>query len=247
MNALRSLLFPDWELESLLGNVDPNREDDFSLVVASIQTGQLDEAEEWLSKEIERYPWVLLAAADVKIKMNELAEAGRLLRAVTLIATEARVRLWAWHNLRQLGKFPSPDLARQVLGVIIEVPYAESSDILAAYADGTARYINHQGGMIVWDRLDEDVTPRVLTAVREAVIFGEPEDDHPDDPIPADQARLAVLTPAGIHTWQGVPTDAPNMGKSFAAMGELLRAMVRTALDQRRADAETDDEELPEE
>ena len=159
MNQLRALLFPDWDLEELLLSIDPTREDDFSLAVASIQTGQLVEAEEWLANEISRYPWVLMAAAHVKLKMEEAAEAGRLLRAVTLISNEARLRLWAWHNLRQLGKYPSPDLARQVLGVIIEVPYEERLDVLAAYADGTARYINHQGGMIVWDRMDELITP----------------------------------------------------------------------------------------
>ena len=34
MNQMRALLFPDWDLESLLMNVDPTREDDFSFVVA---------------------------------------------------------------------------------------------------------------------------------------------------------------------------------------------------------------------
>ena len=102
-------------------------------MVASIQAGQLVEAEEWLANEIERYPWVLMAAAHVKLKMEETAEAGRSLRAVTLISNEARLRLWAWHNLRQLGKYPSPDLARQALGVIIEVPFQERMDVLAAY------------------------------------------------------------------------------------------------------------------
>ena len=34
--------------------------------------------------------------------------------------------------------------------LVIEVPFEDRLDVLAVYADGTARYINHQGGMIVW-------------------------------------------------------------------------------------------------
>ena len=198
ISPLHALLFPDWDLESLLQNVDPAREDELSLVVSAIQGGQMEEAEAWLANEISRYPWVLMAAAHVKMKMNETAEAGRLLRAVTLISSDARLRLWAWHNLRQLGKYPSPDLARQVVGVVVEVPYEGRSDVIAAYADGTARYINHQGGVIVWDRLDETITPLALAVIREIQPLGSIQEDHVEDPIDPDQVRVSTLTPAGI-------------------------------------------------
>jgi hypothetical protein len=241
MNPMRALLFPDWDLESLLLNIDPNREDDFSFVIASIQAGQVVEAEEWLSNEMNRYPWVLMAAAYVKLKMDETAEAGRLLRAVTLISNEARVRLWAWHSLRALGKYPSPDLARQVLGVVIEVPFEDSQDTLAAYADGSARYINHQGGMIVWDRMDETITPLVMNVIRETTPPGAPQEDRLDDPIPTEQVRLSALTPGGIYVWQGEAAENPALSKVFSAMADLLRALVQAAIDQRREENEEEE------
>jgi hypothetical protein len=244
MNQMRGLLFPDWDLESLLMNVDPTREDDFSTVVSAIQANQLEEAEAWLAGEISGYPWVLMAAAYVKLRMNEAAEAGRLLRAVTLISSEARLRLWAWHNLRELGKYPAPDLARQVLGVVIEVPFDEDrADVLAAYADGSARYINHQGGMIVWDRLDEVVTPLVMNVIRaSATPVGVETEERSDDPLLPDQVRLSMLTPGGMYVWEGVPGDNPELGQVFVSMAELLRALVQITMEQRR-DAQ-DEEEL---
>lgn len=242
MNQMRALLFPDWDLETLLLNIDPNREDDFSLVISGIQTGQMDEAEEWLASEIQTFPWVMIAAAYVKLRMGESSEAGRLLRAVTLISNEARVRLWAWHNLRQLGKYPSPDLARQVLGVVIEVPYEDRLDLLAAYADGTARYINHQGGMIVWDRMDETITPRVMNVIRETQPVGAPQEDRLEEPVGADQVRLSVLTPGGIYVWQGIASENQSLSKVFAQMADLLRALVQVTMEQRRDDDE--DEEI---
>jgi hypothetical protein len=242
MNQLRGLLFPDWDLESLLMNVDPTREDDFSTVVSAIQANQLEEAEAWLAAEISSYPWVLMAAAYVKLRMNEAAEAGRLLRAVTLISSEARLRLWAWHNLRSLGKYPSPDLARQVLGVIIEVPYEDRADVLAAYADGSARYINHQGGMIVWDRLDETITPLVMNVIRLTQPVGSEQEERSDDPVLPDQVRLNVLTAGGMYVWEGTPGDTPEMAAIFAAMAELLRALVQMAMEQRRDSADEEEE-----
>lgn len=242
MNPLRDLLFPDWDLEALLQNVDPAREDEFSLLISSIEAGELVEAETWLETEINRYPWVLMAAAYVKMKMNEPTEAGRLLRAVTLISNEARLRLWAWHSLRLLGKFPSPELAKQVLGVVIEVPFGERSDILAAYADGSARYINHQGGMIVWDRMDEVVTPLVMAVIREAVIMGEAQEDHPEDDVAPDEVRACVLTPGGIHVWEGIPGDQSILARLFASTADLLRALIQAALDKRNEDDQDDEE-----
>ncbi len=241
MNQMRALLFPDWDLEELMLNIDPTREDDFSQVIASIETGQLAEAEEWLANEISHYPWVLMAAAHVKLKMEETSEAGRLLRAVTLISNEARMRLWAWHNLRQLGKYPSTDLARQVLGAVIEVPYEERLDVLAAYADGTARYINHQGGMIVWDRLDETITPLVMNVIRETQPIGAPQEDRNEENVPPDQVRLSVLTPGGIYVWQGVASENQALAKVFAHMADLLRALVQVTIEERKDEEEEEE------
>ncbi len=49
---------------------------------------------------------------------------------------------------------------------------------------------------------------------------------------------MSVLTPGGIHVWQGVASENQALSKTFAAMAELLRALVQMAMEQRGEDDE---------
>jgi hypothetical protein len=65
---------------------------------------------------------------------------------------ETRVQLRVWSALRELGILPEPRDAREILGVVVEVPMQGAYDTLAAYQDGSARYLNFSGSAILWDR-----------------------------------------------------------------------------------------------
>ena len=52
---------------------------------------------------------------------------------------------------RDHGIVPDAAIASEVLGVVVEVPIERSHDALAAYADGSVRYLNHAGGASVVD------------------------------------------------------------------------------------------------
>jgi hypothetical protein len=71
-------------------------------------------------------------------------EAKSCLRGVlSLPKLETRVQLWIWSGLRELGEQPDPKSAWEILGVVFEVPMQGAYDTLAAYQDGTARYLNY--------------------------------------------------------------------------------------------------------
>ncbi len=241
MTENRSMLFPDWDIDAIVMNFVPNEDDDFSHSVDLIQQGQLDDADQIISQELSKYPWVMMAAAYIQIQKNNMDEAKRLLRAITLISQETILQLWAWHNLRRLGHSPSASLAQQVLGIIIEVPYEDSADILASYADGTARYLNHQGSMIVWDTLDEQITPMILKGIQMARPMGSLEQFHSDDPVAEGEVRLNVLTPAGLHIWEGSPENGSDVSLLFAQQANLLRALVQLVLNKKQ-DMDDDEE-----
>lgn len=232
MTPNRAMLFPDWDLEAIVMNMNPERDDDFSHAVDLLQQGNLDEADEYLQIEISRYPWVMLAVAHLRINQGKTEEAARLLHAITLIAQETILELWAWHNLRRIGKKPSAAQQDKVLGIVIEVPNEGGVDLLASYADGTARYLNHQGGMIIWDTFDERITPLIHEGIRMARPMGHLEQFHLDDPVTEGEVRLTVLTPAGMYIWEGSPEDGSDVARLFAKQAGLLRALVHLVLNR---------------
>lgn len=233
-------LFSDWDLAEIVANMDADREEEVSPAIRSIQEGNLDEAERWLAAMISRYPWALMAAAHVFEQSGNPDQSKRYLRAVTLISHEPLVQSWAWHNLRRLGYQPTPNQARQVLGLIVEVPYQGQVDVLATFSDGTARYYPHTGGAIIQDDYDEEITPQVLDALRRVEPVGEAEPRHAPRPPLEGEVRMTVLTPAGMHIWQGAPEETSPYSRVLAMQAGLLRALVQKALNRQNLSAPTD-------
>ena len=97
---------------------------------------------------------LLFADDGAKFEATAIAfgpEAGQAaLRALAFDdATESRIRALAFRSLRATGWEPTAAEPLPLLGVIVEVGLPEGLDVLAAYADGRARYLNHAGGTSV--------------------------------------------------------------------------------------------------
>ncbi len=89
-------------------------------------------------------PWASFVGARDALRRRNEEEALRLWRRVTDIPNlESRHYLQAWHFLRQEGIQPPPDKSASLYGVVIEMAIPSAGvdllDILAVYADGSAR------------------------------------------------------------------------------------------------------------
>lgn len=85
------------------------------------------------------YPWnYLLAAQPDKAQLQEVMEDQTL---------ETRHKILAANLLLRMGI----SLKKELFAAIIEVAVEEGLDVVAAYKDGTARYLNHSEKMIFWD------------------------------------------------------------------------------------------------
>ena len=70
---------------------------------------------------------------------------ARLHTVLAVPNLETRIQLWVWSGLREWGEEPEAKSGKEVLGVVVEVPVQGAYDTLAAYQDGSARYLNFSG------------------------------------------------------------------------------------------------------
>jgi hypothetical protein len=91
-----------------------------------------------------QFPWSAFIAARHDLAEGRKSDAfAKWQGLATNVELEPRVRLQAWHFLRQHGQQPPPEAAKELLGVVVEVTLDEGLDLLAAYPDHSARYYNY--------------------------------------------------------------------------------------------------------
>jgi hypothetical protein len=147
-------------------------------------------------------------------------------------AAESRQILRAWHSLRDLGVHPPARDAKRVYGVVLEVSLSDGLDVLAAYADHSARYINHGGNVIVWDTresaMDRHIDDLLGACQRIVDVIGPWKGERPGPP-PEHGVRINMLTPAGLHFGEGpfdtLSADAMG-GPAITAGAQLMQALI---------------------
>jgi hypothetical protein len=90
------------------------------------------------------YPWNIL--------LSDRPDINELKKITADKSLEARQKMLACNLLAAKG---SPVNRKELLGVIIEVALPQGLDTLAAFSEGTARYINHTENLIVWEKPTE--------------------------------------------------------------------------------------------
>lgn len=186
----------------------------------------------WPSNDTAQGPFATFINARRALADNKADEAiDDWLSITTTPGLESRHYLQAWHFLRQHGQQPPAEVAKDVFGVIVEVGMPEGMDILAAYADLSARYLNHAGGGVIWDHPDDSLDLKITALLDHAERITQkigPWDKERPAPVGRDMLRLSMLTPSGLHFGQGpiaVLSSDPFSAPMFAAATQLLQAL----------------------
>lgn len=119
------------------------------------------------------------------------------------VGQESRVRLLAF---RWLASHDQAVSSKEILGVVIEVGLEQGNDTLAAYADGSVRYINQSGKLAVF----EGGPPEIVASARELVEVSRdtvdrigPWDQPRRKPPARGDIRLTFLVADGLYFGEG--------------------------------------------
>jgi hypothetical protein len=170
-----------------------------------------------------------LAAGDQDLAVREWAA---LETQAGFVPVESRHLLQAWQFLRSVGIQPDASIAGVVLGVVVEVTVDDAHDVLAAYADGSVRYLNHAGGATILDEVPAEVAQRVGPVLGAGQALADqigPWTEPALPALPVGQMRLTMLTRGGPRFGQGaddVLGAEPMAGPLLAAATDLLVAVV---------------------
>ncbi|WP_374692228.1 hypothetical protein [Accumulibacter sp.] len=188
--------------------------------------------EEWAKEEnAHQEPWSSFVQARRSLEARETAAAIRTLRQITeMPGLESRHYVQAWHFLRGLGVNPPAEQAKTVHGVVVEVGMENGADIVAAYGDGSARYLNFSGAGVFWERADDSLDAEIealLAAGREvAKMIGPWDKERPEAPSNG-KVRLNMLTPSGLHFGYGDFATLAKDPMGAALINPATRLMVK--------------------
>lgn len=146
-------------------------------------------------KQASLYPWNVLLAAQPSMEQ---------LHTITQDASaESRMQLLAYRRLTEMGEIIN---TKKLLGVVVEVGMEDGLDTLAAYQDGTARYLNHSGRTIFWNTAtaqSQNLIDELFAQSNEVVKQIGPWDQQRLPPPSSGNIRLSFLVSDGLYFGQG--------------------------------------------
>jgi hypothetical protein len=177
------------------------------------------------SEHPSQEPWRSFERARDLVATKDVAAAQALWRQIAATPDiESRHVLQAWTFLRDSGELPEDEVAAETLGAVAQVPMKSSHDVLAAYADGSVRYLNHSGKVAVVEPPTPDdlalalaVAEWLSVAGQLARAIGPWTGPLPD--VPRGHARVLMLTPSGPRFGQGPYEDLGRDGAASAFLG----------------------------
>ncbi len=143
------------------------------------------------------------AAHPLAVLFAKEPSADALLELLNDESLESRVRILAGRILVTKGSQVPQKL---LLGVVIEVGLEGGLDVLAAYLDGTARYINHSEKIVIWDTNTEqsgELINRLFAESRKVVEQIGPWKEDRLPPPAVGMVRLSFLASDGLYFGQG--------------------------------------------
>ncbi|MDF2188478.1 hypothetical protein [Paraflavitalea sp. CAU 1676] len=149
---------------------------------------------------------------------------------------DPRLKVLAANKLLAAGHQPGK---KELFAVIVEVGLDNGLDVLASFVDGTARYINHTGKILIWETRD-DATANEITSALFAksgqIVQQIGPWDKPRRPQPSrGNCRISFLVSDGLYFGEG-PLDVlfsePMASPALNSATQLMQYITQRSLQQ---------------
>jgi len=166
-------------------------------------------------------PFQRIVDASKFLDEGKKTEAVAKLRSILQMQPlQTRAELWTWSDLRELGEKPHDKAVMETLGVILEIPVKGAYDTLAAYADGSACYLNYSGAALFWETPDATIKNLCRDFIASADALSVRGKPRLDDSLPRVGAQATLLTRSGNFVITQPSPAVINAGAKL--MNELI-------------------------
>ncbi|MEO6000897.1 MAG: hypothetical protein ABIN89_28890 [Chitinophagaceae bacterium] len=185
----------------------------------------------WAGIDSNAEPWTLFKEVKRNVDKAKNEDAIKILNNITAIpGLESRQYLQAYHFLNNLAAVPEHNV--RLYGIVVEVSMDQGTDLLAVYADYSARYYNYSGKSVIWEHPDNSIDGKIdhVMSQGEVVVAQVGPWKEPRLPVPSKGfARVNFLTSHGIHFGEARQMDLfndPLAGKLMYAMFEIMETLI---------------------
>ncbi|MGZ3871584.1 MAG: hypothetical protein ACXVJD_01630 [Mucilaginibacter sp.] len=171
--------------------------------------------------QTDTYPWDIL--------FSDAATVVGLEAILADVDIGSRVKILTYNKLHAMGQAIDKKI---LLGVIVEIGLDKGLDVLASFNDGTARYINQTGKIIIWETPDK-ISDNMIKALFDksySIIEKIGPWDQPRQPRPEkDIARITFLVSDGLYFGEGpinVLFNDQMAGPALSSAAEIMKYLI---------------------
>ena len=211
-----------------IGNLsnDPYKEKATNLIYNLLFCDNLDLYKD-NTKQPLSYPYDIL--------FSEKSSLTDLRKIIDDSTSDPRVKVLAYNKQIANGHKPSK---KELLAVIVEVGLDNGLDVLATFNNGTARYINQTGKMLIWEATNDDLANKLMDDLflkSQNVVNQIGPWDKPRRPYPTKgNTRITFLVSDGLYFGEA-PTkilfNDPLASQALLAATDLMKYLTEKSLE----------------
>ena len=151
--------------------------------------------------------------------------------------SDPRLKVLAYNKQMKNGDKPKK---KELIAVIVEVGLENGLDVLASFKDGTARYINQTGKILVWETKDDEFSNQITGQLFEnskRIVEQIGAWDKPRRPNPTKgNLRITFLVSDGLYFGEGpieVLFNDQMANPALTNATELMKYLTEKALEEK--------------